>query len=152
MTSASKEGQLVTQFFNFFGSQTVRGSSRNNSVSALKSFIRRLNEDVYCASIAVDGPKGPALKSKPGILEISRITKKNVYSIGTSCSSFWTLKKTWDQTRVPKPFSKVVYHVDLVQQGLTRDQDPRDPEVLETFEAALTKNYKKALGILDQKS
>jgi len=151
MASAGKDGQIITQFLNFFGSKTVRGSARNNSVQALKAFIRELKLDNYCASIAIDGPKGPAFKPKPGILEISRLTKKSVFSVGISYSSAWTFKKTWDKSRLPKPFSKVIYYFDLAHSPLTREQNPRDSKLLEGFENALKENSKKALGILEQK-
>jgi len=151
MASSGRDGQIITQFLEFFGSRTVRGSARNNSIQALKAFIRELKKENYCASIAVDGPKGPALKPKPGILEISRITKKPVFSVGVSYSSYWTLKKTWDKSRLPKPFSKVVFYFDLANEALIKDQNPRDPELLESLENAITQNNKKALGILEQK-
>ena len=151
MASAGRDGQIITQFLEFFGSRTVRGSARNNSVQALKAFIRELNSDVLCASIAIDGPKGPPLKPKPGILEISRISKKPVFSVGVSYTSYWTLKKTWDQSRLPKPFSKVIFYFDIASEPLTREQNPRDPQLLESLENALLENHKKALGILEQK-
>ena len=152
MASSGRDGQIITQFLEFFGSRTVRGSARNNSVQALKAFIRELKKENFCASIAVDGPKGPALKPKPGILEISRLTKKPVFSVGVSSSSNWTLKKTWDQSKLPRPFSKVVFYFDLTNEAITKDQNPRDPQLLESLENAITKNHKKALGILEQKS
>jgi hypothetical protein len=65
--------------------------------------------------------------------------------------SFWTLKK-WSQIRVPKSFFKVFCHVDPDQQELTRGQDHRGPQILEVFKGPLSKNHKKALGILEQKS
>lgn len=151
MASAGRDGQIITQFLEFFGSSTVRGSARNNSVQALKAFIRELKNNNYCASIAVDGPKGPAFKPKPGILEISRISKKAVFSVGVAYSSSWVLKKTWDQSRLPKPFSKVVYYFDLAHETLSKEENPRDTKLLERFENTLLRNNKKALGILEQK-
>lgn len=151
MASAGRDGQIITQFLEVFGSKTVRGSARNNSVQALKAFIRELNSDVLCASIAIDGPKGPPLKPKPGILEISRVSKKPVFSASVAYSSFWTLKKTWDKSRIPKPFSKVVFYLDLAKDTLSREQNPKDPQLLESLENALLENNKKALGILEQK-
>jgi lysophospholipid acyltransferase (LPLAT)-like uncharacterized protein len=149
MASAGRDGQIITQFLEFFGSRTVRGSARNNSVQALKAFIRELKNDVFCASIAVDGPKGPQLVPKPGILEISRIVQKPVFSVGVSYSSFWVLKKTWDQSRIPKPFSRIVFYFDTAHETLSKDENPRDPKLLESLENALSTNYKKALGILE---
>ena len=150
MVSSGRDGQIVTQFLEFFGSRTVRGSARNNSVQALKGFLREFKKDKFQANIAIDGSKGPPLKPKPGILEISRFTKKPIFSVGVAYSSCWTLKKTWDQTRIPKPFSKVIFYFDIAHETVSKEQNPRDPKLLDGFENALMANYKKALVILEQ--
>jgi lysophospholipid acyltransferase (LPLAT)-like uncharacterized protein len=66
MTSTSKDGELVNTIVRWFGGATSRGSSTRGGVGALKGLIRLMQKG-FNASIAVDGPKGPIHKVKPGI-------------------------------------------------------------------------------------
>lgn len=150
MTSVGKDGQLIAQFSEYFGSEAVRGSTSNNSIQALKGFLRALRKEKVWATIAVDGPRGPKLKAKPGLLEASRITGKPIFSAGVAYSSTWTLKKTWDQTILPKPFSKVVYYIGPALKPVRRDQNTKDPELLLSFEKSMSRNQEKALSLLKQ--
>lgn len=150
MTSVGKDGQLIAQFSEYFGSEAVRGSTRNNSIQALKGFLRALRKENIWATIAVDGPKGPKLKAKPGLLEASRITGKPIFSTGVAYTSTWILKKTWDQTIVPKPFSKVYYYVGPAFKAVQRNQDTKDPKLLLSFEKGMSRNQEKALSLLQQ--
>ncbi len=146
--SDSKDGQLVAQVMEQLGSKAARGSSRTNPVKALKSFIRLMKTGKYWASVAVDGPKGPKRKAKSGILESARIFSCPVFSVSVAYSSTWVLKKSWDQTRIAKPFSKVVFNFSLAHQKMNKDMDPKSPELLASLDEAMSRNQKTTLGYL----
>ena len=150
MTSVGKDGQLIAQFSEYFGSEAVRGSTSNNSIQALKGFLRALRQENIWATIAVDGPRGPRLKAKPGLLEASRITGKPIFSAAVAYSSTWVLEKTWDQTLLPKPFSKVTYYVGPAFEPVKRSENTKDPELLLSFEKGMSRNHEKALSLLEQ--
>jgi len=148
MVSDSKDGQLVAQVVEALGSVTARGSSRNNPIKALKSFLRIMRKGEHWGSIAVDGPKGPAEKAKSGIIESARMLNCPVFSITLAYSGYWTLEKSWDKTRIAKPFSKAIYRIGPGLGTVTKDQNPKDPALLESLEKAMSRNHKEALGYL----
>jgi len=148
MVSDSKDGQLVAQVVEALGSVTARGSSRNNPIKALKGFLRIMKKGGYWGSIAVDGPKGPAQKAKSGVVESARMLGCPIFSITLAYSGYWTLTKSWDQTRIAKPFSKAVFRVGPGLGAVTKDQNPKDPQLLESLENAMSRNHQQALGYL----
>ncbi len=146
--SDSKDGQLVAQVMEQLGSVAARGSSRTNPVKALKGFIRLMKTGKYWASVAVDGPKGPPKKAKSGVIESARIFACPIFSVNLAYSSKWTLKKSWDQTIIAKPFSKVVFHFSLALPTVERDVDPKNPELLTRLDENMSSNQKVTLGYL----
>ena len=148
MVSDSKDGQLVAQVVEALGSVTARGSSRNNPIKALKSFLRIMRKGEHWGSIAVDGPKGPSQKAKSGIVESARLLECPVFSISLAYSGYWTLKKSWDQTRIAKPFSKAIFRIGPGLKTITKDQNPKDPALLESLEKSMSRNHTEALGYL----
>jgi lysophospholipid acyltransferase (LPLAT)-like uncharacterized protein len=112
MASPSLEGKLIGLVMEKMGAIIAWGSSRKQPISGLKSLVRITKQGFRCPVITVDGPIGPRHKPKPGILEVSRLSNIPIVPLGTSSSNPWVLKKTWDLTEIPKPFSTVVYFFD----------------------------------------
>lgn len=110
MASPSLEGKLIGLAIENIGGTIAWGSSRKQPIAALKSLVRMTKETGKCPVITVDGPIGPRHVPKPGILEVARLAKLPVVPLGTTSSHSWILKKTWDLTEIPKPFSKVVFY------------------------------------------
>jgi lysophospholipid acyltransferase (LPLAT)-like uncharacterized protein len=150
MVSDSKDGQLVAQVVEQLGSVTARGSSRTNPIKALKSFLRIMKKGEHWGSIAIDGPKGPPKKAKSGIVEAARLLNCPVFTLTLAYSGYWTLKKSWDQTRIAKPFSKAVFHIGPGLPPLSKADDPKDPKLLESLENSMSRNQLVALGYLEE--
>ncbi len=148
MNSDSKDGQFMYQVISYFGSTGARGSANKNSVKALKGFIRIMRTGQYWAAIAADGPQGPRYKAKPGVTEMSKIFTCPIFCASTSVSSAWTIKKTWDKTKIPKPFSKVVYYFGPGIPALKKTDDAKDPGLLSSLEDAMSSNSIKATELL----
>lgn len=147
MISDSKDGELVYQIIANFGSTAARGSARKNPIKALKGFIRLMKKDLYWAVIAVDGPRGPRRQVKPAITEMSKLFKCPIFTISVAASSVWTFNKSWDKGFVPKPFSKVVFYFG---PGLDFNEscDPKDPELLNKLENAMSENHEKSISLI----
>jgi lysophospholipid acyltransferase (LPLAT)-like uncharacterized protein len=107
MTSTSKDGQLMDAVLRKFGAATSRGSATRGGVGALKGLIRLVGQG-YRASMAVDGPKGPLHKVKPGVFELSRLAKAHIVPVGVASSRAIVFHKSWNKARLPKPFAKVI--------------------------------------------
>jgi lysophospholipid acyltransferase (LPLAT)-like uncharacterized protein len=75
--------------------------------SALKGLIDIVNEG-HNASLAVDGPRGPVFKVKPGIVKLAQETGRPIIYGASAAKYRITLKKAWNKGFVPLPFSKCV--------------------------------------------
>ncbi len=148
IVSDSKDGQLVAQIIEQLGSVTARGSSRTNPIKAFKGFIRLMKTGKYWACIAVDGPKGPPKKAKSGILQSSKIFSCPIANISIAYSSKWVLKKSWDQTIIAKPFSKVIFNFSPVLETVTKNMDPHNPKLLTRLSENMSSNQNLTLGYL----
>lgn len=110
MASPSFEGKMIGLAIEKIGGTIAWGSSRKNPIAALKALVRITKNSGKCPVITVDGPIGPRHLPKPGIFEVARLAKIPIVPLGTHGKNSWVLKKTWDQTEIPKPFSKVIYY------------------------------------------
>lgn len=137
MTSTSKDGELVNTIVRLFGARTSRGSSTRGGASALKGIIR-LARSGWRPSIAVDGPKGPYHKVKPGVFEISKVTGGAIYPISVACSRAKVFEKAWNKTFLPLPFTRVVCVWGEPMAAVSRSEDAHSPDLAIRLERALT--------------
>lgn len=110
MASDSHDGELIARIIQHFGGKVVRGSSRRGAIKGLLAMLKLAKTTNLWTVMTVDGPIGPRNTVKPGILEVSRIGGSYIVPLGIYASNKWVLKKTWDQTELPKFFSTVVYY------------------------------------------
>lgn len=136
IASTSKDGEMMNTVIRLFGGVTSRGSSTRGAVGALKGLLT-LAKKGYNVSFAVDGPKGPIYKVKPGVFETSRLMKAPIYVSGIKYSKAIEFSKSWNKTYLPKPFAKI----QIVWTGpwgpTTRAADPRDPAIALELEELL---------------
>ncbi len=124
IVSESKDGELVAVTCQKLGHGPARGSSTRGGKKALIEIVKKIKSGITGA-ITVDGPKGPAHVVKPGVIEIARLAECAVVPMSTYPLKFWTLKKSWDQFRVPKPFTKIVVVIGepvFCGEHVTREQ------------------------------
>lgn len=122
--SESKDGELVAVTCEKFGHVPARGSSTRGGKRALMEIVRNMKRG-FPGALTVDGPKGPAHVVKPGIVEIARLCQCPVVPLSPYASSHWVFKKSWDQFRIPKPFSTIVVVIGepiVVDESLSREQ------------------------------
>jgi lysophospholipid acyltransferase (LPLAT)-like uncharacterized protein len=109
MVSQSKDGEIVAFICSKIGLKTVRGSSSRGSKSVRDAMIDMVKQGTIGA-ITVDGPRGPRRVLKAGIVDIASKTGALIVPITSVGNPTWTLAKTWDQTKIPKPFCRVLVH------------------------------------------
>jgi len=147
MTSTSKDGELMDRIVRLFGSKTARGSSTRGGATALKGILRLAREG-WRPSVAVDGPKGPLHKVKPGVFEISKLIKGEIFPIAVACDRKYVFEKAWNKTFLPLPFARVVVVWGEALPIVERHQDSRDPELAKSLENALTNAGQQARNII----
>lgn len=105
LTSASKDGEILSGLLRRFRLKPVRGSSSRRGVAALIEMIR-LVEDGYDVGITPDGPRGPRYTFNPGAITLAQKTGTQILPVSVHYTKFWRLK-SWDGFMIPKPFSRV---------------------------------------------
>lgn len=107
MISLSKDGALIARVVELMGARVSRGSSSRGAVQALKGILR-IAKDGWRPSVAVDGPRGPIYKVKPGVIEIAKVTRSPIFPLAMCSSRSLISKKSWNKLELPLPFSTVV--------------------------------------------
>lgn len=135
IVSTSKDGEIMNTMVRLIGGHTSRGSSTRGGVGALKGLLRLVREGWNC-SFAVDGPKGPIYKVKPGVFEVARAMQVPMFWVGVSCNRAFHFPKSWNKTYLPKPFARieVQWHGSMM---VPRDADPKSSELALDLETKL---------------
>jgi len=107
MSSMSKDGEIQSKILENFGYIPVRGSSSKGAERALVETLRYAKKG-YKVAFAVDGPKGPLHKVKPGIMFISQRLGIPLVPLCGVAKNVKILNKAWDKYKIPVPFSKAV--------------------------------------------
>lgn len=108
MASRSKDGELMGRVLNWLGYWVVRGSSSRGGAAGLKGLIDAVKKEGRIASLAVDGPRGPIYKVKPGIVKLAQETGAPLVAAASAASRRFVFKKAWNRCYFPLPFSRCV--------------------------------------------
>lgn len=107
------DGNLIAKTLNFFGFDTIRGSSTRGGAKALIQSIKEI-KDGYDLGITPDGPKGPRHQVHDGIVVMAQKAKVKIVLVEIKPTKYWQLK-SWDKFVIPKPFGTIRYHIsDLI--------------------------------------
>ena len=106
MTSQSFDGEYIARFIQRFGYGAARGSSTRGGVGAIVEMVRLMRSGLPTA-FTIDGPKGPRCVAKMGAVLLAKKTGHPILPFTITAKKFWTAKKSWDHSQVPKPFTPV---------------------------------------------
>ena len=107
--SRSRDGNYGAALFRHVGLKPVRGSSSQGGMRALRALLREL-EDGNAAAVTLDGPRGPRYEVQPGVVLLARKSGVPIVPVSLNAPHRWQLR-SWDQTQIPKPFSRVELRV-----------------------------------------
>ena len=105
MISQSRDGEFIADISQRLGLVPVRGSSSRGGAEALKTIVRKLEENPAVVHI-VDGPRGPKGKVKPGLIRMAQLSGAVILPLIVSAEKAW-IAGSWDRFLIPKPFSRV---------------------------------------------
>jgi lysophospholipid acyltransferase (LPLAT)-like uncharacterized protein len=109
MFSRSKDGELISGYAEKLGNITVRGSSHKGGREAFREMVRFLRSPgSRKVATVLDGPRGPRCIAKEGMIRLAMITGVPLIPIMVSAHPAITIRKAWDKTMIPLPFSRVV--------------------------------------------
>ena len=107
LISAHRDGRVIAGAMNYFGIETIAGSTRRGGSSALREMLKRLR-DGGCVGITPDGPRGPAMTVSIGTVNIARIAGVPIIPL-TYATSRRRVLATWDRFHLALPFGRGVY-------------------------------------------
>jgi lysophospholipid acyltransferase (LPLAT)-like uncharacterized protein len=102
--SKSPDGGKFAKLAESLGYNVFRGSSSRGQ-SEVRHLLKTLKAG-YSAGMALDGPKGPALVAKPGAEWLAQKANVPLINVKVRYSCAFRLK-SWDNTFIPLPFSKI---------------------------------------------
>lgn len=108
LISRSKDGEFVDFICRRLGYLTVRGSSSKGGTVARQELVHMMEQGVATA-FTVDGPRGPRKQCKPGILKTAVEAGGVILPVAAIADRAWVMVKSWDKTKIPKPFAKIIY-------------------------------------------
>jgi lysophospholipid acyltransferase (LPLAT)-like uncharacterized protein len=106
LVSRHRDGELITRIIERLGFLTERGSSTRGGGEGARRMMRHAGARRMLA-ITPDGPRGPALRVKPGLVWLASRSGLPVVPVATAASRAWRMG-SWDGFRVPRPFARVV--------------------------------------------
>ena len=106
LISAHIDGRLIAGAVSYFGIEWIAGSSSEGGGSALRTMLRRLKAG-DCVGITPDGPDGPAMRAKPGIVAVARLSGAPMIPLAYATGRRRILQ-SWDRFHLPLPFTRGV--------------------------------------------
>ena len=106
IASPSKDGKIAGFICQKLGFKVLYGSSYKQPLTLIKKILNVLKKEKKLCIVG-DGSRGPAFILQKGIMRIAQ--KSNLPTVFVECkpSSYFTLKKSWDQFQIPYPFSTI---------------------------------------------
>jgi lysophospholipid acyltransferase (LPLAT)-like uncharacterized protein len=108
MASRSRDGERLMKVLRRLGYWVVRGSSSQGGAGGLKGLIDAVEKRGISAAIAVDGPRGPIYRVKPGVLKLAQQTGKPILPRASSAAKKHVFEKAWNRCYLPYPGSSCV--------------------------------------------
>ena len=105
MSSRSFDAEYTGRLIKRFGYGTVRGSSTRGHTGATIEMIRLMRAGCP-AGFTIDGPKGPRHVAKMGAVLIAKKAGQPILPFVIVPARSWEIRKSWDQTQIPKPFTR----------------------------------------------
>lgn len=105
LISPHANGKLIAKVVEYFGIQSIYGSSSHNrGVQSLRSILKCLKKG-YSVGITPDGPRGPCEILKDGVFMASYASQCDVVALSYATSNHYRFS-SWDRFFFPLPFGK----------------------------------------------
>lgn len=106
-TSDHRDGKLVAYSMGWFGFDTVFGSTKRTEMKTIRLIVRSLREG-RLFGMTPDGPRGPRMRVKAGVVAMARMANVAIIPVAYSCKRR-VVMDTWDRLIVPLPFTSGVF-------------------------------------------
>jgi len=107
LISGHRDGQLISRSISHFGAKTVVGSKRRGGAGAALEIVRLLHRGEVIA-VTPDGPRGPRMRAKEGIISLAVMGGVPIIPLTYACRPRKVLS-SWDRFNLPLPFCRGVF-------------------------------------------
>ena len=105
LTSHHRDGSFVASVLKAIGVPVVRGSTGNRGGNAVREILTSaFDNDIV---MTPDGPRGPCRKISRGVVFLASRSGRAIVPTAFSCEKSWTIRGSWSDLVIPKPFSSV---------------------------------------------
>lgn len=107
LISGHRDGQLISRSISHFGAKTVVGSKRRGGAGAALEIVRLLHRGEVIA-VTPDGPRGPRMRAKEGIISLAVMGGVPIIPLTYACRPRKVFS-SWDRFNLPLPFCRGVF-------------------------------------------
>ena len=145
LISTHRDAEVLANIMKRWKFNLVRGSSTRGWKHAIVEIQKKLKDPTSIVAVTCDGPKGPAKIAKPGSIKLALKNNAQIITMSSTCSKFFEFN-SWDNFRIPKPFSKIDIHfsplLDIDENKLeTMGDSEYLTEFISEFEQKIDKEY-----------
>jgi len=138
LVSGHRDGQLVSKCAWHYDIGTVTGSTGRGGIVAVRQLMRWARRG-HSLVITPDGPRGPRLRVKEGIIDIARLCKLPILPVAIGVSKGRELK-SWDRFVIPSLFSRIDIRwgtpLHVARDGQAADDAVRLEQALDRLQRA----------------
>ncbi len=110
--SKSRDGAPIARIIQSYKNGNCIRVAHDTRHNALRVMISRLKNSKEVVIITPDGPRGPRYKIKEGIIHAAQTAEAKIIPYTWDANKYWQLN-TWDQFRIPRPFSTITITLGL---------------------------------------
>jgi lysophospholipid acyltransferase (LPLAT)-like uncharacterized protein len=107
LSSNHRDAEALVRILRRFGIEQARGSTTSGGATGMRQILRKV-KDGCDVGLTPDGPKGPRRRVQPGVVAVARVTGLPIIPVTFSAARSRRLR-TWDQTLLPKFFSRGLF-------------------------------------------
>ncbi len=142
VASLSSDGELIAKLLKKFHYELARGSSNRGGKKALLE-LARSGKEGKSLGLAFDGPKGPPLIPKRGLMGCVRVTNGPVFLVyghARACKFLPFLKpirlNSWDKFLLPVPFCHIDVYFEKIPllENSAREEKAQEDFILDYIE------------------
>jgi hypothetical protein len=109
LVSGHADGLLIARTMRHFGTESVLGSSSRGGSAALRALVKAGRDGKHLV-VTPDGPQGPRMRAKPGVVAAARATGLPIVP-ATYAVSRRKVLGSWDRFILALPFSRGVFMI-----------------------------------------
>ena len=154
LNSPHPDGKILGLAVQMLGLNVIWGSSNKQALSGLRLLANQLKQGHHIG-ITPDGPRGPARQLAMGPIALAHLTNVEIIPVVFAVDRQWRLK-SWDQTIIPKPFSKAtilwgtpIKLGEIQQQSESSDSHSPDKRKNQPTKKALEKSRQQVENALN---